>query len=219
MPSNGLRHAVVIRFHYQPGDLMFAWRLAFLRSMVLPRLAAQTCQDFETWVVCHPDHVQEIESLGNVHVVGLLDFCVAEAWKGVEWKDTRELVKALPRFDIQTALDSDDLVSLDYIARIQEEVGKRLDQTFILSFQPYKLNLLDLRRYWMWERYCETQCSMFWTLYTPPGEEYRSVLEFDHSYAWKWCPNVITIPEGYADMTIHGANMETRIEPNNGEVN
>ena len=28
------------------------------------------------------------------------------------------------RFDIQTALDSDDLPSLDYIARIQEEVGK-----------------------------------------------------------------------------------------------
>lgn len=218
MTNNDLRHAVVIRLHYQPGDPLFAWRLAFFRSMVLPRLAAQTCQDFEIWVVCHPDHVREIESLGNVHAIGLSDFCVAEAWRGVEWKDSWELPEALPRFDIQTALDSDDLVSLDYIARIQEEVAKRLGQPLILSFQPYKLDLLTLCRYVMWERYCETQCSMFWTLYTPPGEEYRSVLEFDHSFAWKWCPNVVTIPEGYCDMTIHGTNMETGLEPNRGEV-
>ena len=57
---------------------------------------------------------------------------------------------------------------------------------------------------------------MFWTLYTPAGEEYRSVLEFDHSFAWKWCPNVVTIPEGYCDMVIHGGNMETGLEPHRG---
>ena len=40
---NGLRHAVIIRMHYQPGDRKFDWRLAFFRSMVLPRLLTQTC--------------------------------------------------------------------------------------------------------------------------------------------------------------------------------
>lgn len=211
--KNGLRHAVIVRLHYQPGDLRFGWRLAFFRSMVLPRLASQTCQDFEIWVICHPHHVQEIENLENLQARGLSDFPGLSGWK-----DSQELAEALPRFDIQTALDSDDLVSLDYIARIQEEVGKRLGRTLVLSFQPYKLNLLDLRRYKMWERYHERQCSMFWTLYIPAGQEYRSVIEFDHSFAWKWCSNVVTIPEGYCDMTIHGANMETGLEPHRGEV-
>ena len=214
---NGLRHAVVVRLHYQPDDPKFDWRLAFFRAMVLPRLISQRGllrhgEDFEIWVVCHPQHVQKIEALGNVHVVGLPDFSTLGMWTG------QALADALPRFDIQTALDSDDLVSLDYIARIQEEVGKSLERTLIVSFQPYKVNLLDLRRYVIWERYYEQQCSMFWTLYTPPGEEYRSVLEFDHSFAWKWCPNVVTIPEGYCDMAIHGTNLETGLEPHRGEV-
>ena len=209
----GLRHAVIIRMHYQPGDPKFDWRLAFFRSMVLPRLLTQTCQDFEIWVVCHPEHVQEIAgigSIGSINAVGLPNFSTLGMWT------SQDLGDALPRFDLQTALDSDDLVTLNYIDRIREEVGQHLGQKLIVSFQPYKLNLLDLRRYVMWERYCETQCSMFWTLYTPPGEEYRSVLEFDHSFAWKWCPNVVTIPEGYCDMAIHGGNMETGLEPHRG---
>ena len=210
---NGLRHAVIIRLHYQPGDPKFDWRLAFFRSMVLPRLLTQTCQDFEIWVVCHPEHVQEIAGIGNIgsiNAVGLPNFSTLGMWT------SQALGDALPRFDLQTALDSDDLVTLNYIDRIREEVGQHLGQKLIVSFQPYKLNLLDLRRYVMWERYCETQCSMFWTLYTPPGEEYRSVLEFDQSFAWKWCPNVVTIPEGYCDMVIHGGNMETGLEPHRG---
>ena len=209
---NGLRHAVIIRMHYQPGDPKFAWRLAFFRSMVLPRLLTQTCQDFEIWVVCHPEHVHEVETLGNVHVVGLPGFSSLGMWT------SQDLGDALPRFDLQTALDSDDLVTLNYIDRIREEVGQRLGQKLIVSFQPYKLYLPEVRRYVMWERYYEQQCSMFWTLYTPPGEEYRSVLEFDHSFAWKWCPNVVTIPEGYCDMVIHGGNMETGLEPHRGVV-
>ena len=210
-----LRHAIIIRMHYQPGDRKYVWRLAFFRTMVLPRLMAQTCQDFDIWVVCHPAKVKEIESLGNdypkeVHAVGLPNFSTMGMW------NSQELGGALPKFDIQTALDSDDLVALDYIARIREEVGKCLGQMLIVSFQPYKLNLLDLRQYVMWERYYEEQGSMFWTLYTPAGEAYRSVLEFDHSFAWKWCPNVVTIPEGYCDMAIHGGNMETGLEPHRG---
>ena len=33
---NGLRHAVIVRLHYQPGDPKFAWRLAFFRPWCCP---------------------------------------------------------------------------------------------------------------------------------------------------------------------------------------
>ena len=206
-----MRHAVIVRLHYQPNDPRFDWRLAFFQTMVLPRLLRQTCQLFELWIVCHPRHVARIGALSPViNVVGLPDF------PGVDnWGDDQ--LQMLPRFDLQTSLDSDDLVDLGYIAAIQD-IARTHVGPLVISFQPYKLDLLTLKRYKMWERYGKHQCSMFYTLHLPVDAEYRSVLSLNHSFASQWCPNVLTCPEGYCDMTIHGDNWMTGLEPNLGEV-
>lgn len=211
LSGENMRHAVIIRLHYQPNDPRFEWRLAFFQTMVLPRLEHQTCQDFEIWIACHPWHVARIEALCPMaNVVGLPDFPGVDNWNDAQ-------LQGLPRFDLQTSLDSDDLVDLEYIAAIQD-IARTHPGPLAISFQPYKLNLLTLKRYKMWERYGKHQCSMFFTLHLPADAEYRSVLSFNHSYVPQWCPNVLTCPEGYCDMTIHGANFMTGLEPNLGEV-
>lgn len=125
---------------------------------------------------------------------------------------------AMPRFEIQTGMDSDDLVSPNYIARIKEEVEKSLNKSLVVSFQPYKLDMLTMKRYKMVERYYSQKCSPFITLYQPDGERYENILNLNHTYISGWCSNVVTIPEGYADMLIHGTNWATHLNPNLGEV-
>ena len=207
-----MRHGVVTRFHYSPEDARFPWRFAFYKSMVLPRLLNQTCKDFEIWLVCHPDHVALMKSLGEeLHVCSIPEFPSPETHRLVD-------MTALPQFDIQTSFDTDDLVSLDYIARIKEEIANNPDKNLLVTFQPYKLDILSLKRYKMWERYGNSKCSMFFSLYQPDKSNYRSVFNFDHSFIGEWCNNIICIPEGYCDMVIHGTNWMTLLEPNLGVV-
>ena len=212
-----LRHAVVIRLHYSPDDPRFSWRLAFFKVMVLPRLLNQTNQDFEIWIVCHPEHVNLIKELdGKINVCSIPIFPSPEEARLHGFKT--DIPPDLPQFDIQTAFDSDDLVSLNYIARIKEEIAKRPDKTLLVTFQPYKMDLLTLKRYKMCERYDDGKCSMFFSLYQPDKSDYQHILSFDHSFIGHWCNNIICVPEGYCDMVIHGSNWMTHLQPNLGEV-
>lgn len=207
-----LRHAVVIRFHYSPDDPRFSWRFAFFKSMVLPRLLNQTDQDFEIWLVCHPAHEILIGKLDRkINICTIPEFPSPETFRLVD-------MSALAQFDIQTSFDTDDLVSLNYIEKIKAEITNNLGRTLLVTFQPYKLDILSLKRYKMWERYGNGKCSMFFSLYQPDKSNYRSVFDFDHSYIGGWCNNIICIPEGYCDMVIHGANWMTHLQPNLGEV-
>ena len=212
-----MTHAVIIRLHYLPNDPRFSWRLAFFKSMVLPRLLNQTNQDFEIWIVCHPEHTDLIKGLSEkIRVCPMPTFPAPEEARLHGFKN--HIPHDLPQFDIQTAYDSDDLVSLNYIAKIKEEIAKSPDKTLLVTFQPYKLALFTLKRYGMYERYGDGKCSMFYSLYQPDRANYQSILNFDHSFIGHWCDNIVCVPEGYCDMVIHGTNWMTGIEPNMGEV-
>lgn len=214
-----LSHAVITRMHYPPESPVFPWRLAFYRTMVLPRLLNQTDKNFEVWVVCHPEHMAAVEELGSgIHVCGLPAFPAPFFDGRMKELDAKEL-EVLPQFDIQTSLDSDDLVSLDYIARIKEEVAKRPDRLLALSFQPWKLDLLTLKRYKMSERYGTHQGSMFYSLYQPDKSDYQSIMSINHIYLGVFFTDVVIVAEeGYCDFVIHGANWFTGLTPNLGEA-
>lgn len=209
-----LSHAVMIRLHYQPGDADFEWRLAFFRSMVFPRLLHQTDQNFEIWVWCHPEHSQRIaEVSGRIRIWETVQFSRVSK-RGV--LDPKELLNVkgeeLPRFDIQSRLDSDDFISSEYIAKVKKEVSRFVGKaSVIISFQPYKLCLWKLTRYKMRTRYHASQCSMFFSLYQPRSAVYHNVWGVSHIRAYQIVNNVVTVSEGYCDLVVHGINVQTDI--------
>jgi hypothetical protein len=220
-----MEHAIIIRLSFEPGDPRAAWRLAFFEAMALPCLQRQTCRDFEIWIRCHPAHRSRLEALDprirtfrdqprrEDAEIGLMALA-SLAGDGAD----------LPRVDIQTRHDSDDLVSRHYVARIHKEVEKAEAEPLVVSFQPFKLDLATLRRHRMATRYHAQRCSMFLSLYQPPpgvaknatthprGEDYRYIYDYNHRLIWEAFPRVATVPEGYCDLVIHGGNCHTRIE-------
>jgi len=209
-----LNHAIIIRLHYPPSDLLFTWRLAFFREFVLPRLLFQTNSDFEIWVICHPEHANLMTKIHpKIHVCPFPHFPKNSGFSKSNYNEM------MPHFDIQTSLDSDDLVSQDYVEKIKQEVSLSLDKPLVLSFQPYKLALITMKKYRMWERYYEFgRCSMFYSLYLPKTEIYECIYNFDHSFITDYYKNIVHVPEGYCDMVIHGGNWMTDLKPHLEEV-
>lgn len=206
-------HAIIIRLYFAPDDPRAAWRLACFEALTLPCLQRQTCRDFEVWVRCHPEHRARIEAMDPM----LRTFLDASR------REDREIGlnalagdgAALPRFEIQSRMDSDDLVSKHFVARIMKEMGRAAGEPLVVSFQPYKFDLETRRRFRMATRYHSRRCSMFLSLYQPPGmENYRYIYDFNHRLIWEAFPRVVTVPEGYCDLLIHGGNCHTKIEKN-----
>jgi hypothetical protein len=207
-----MTHAIIIRLFFAPDDPRAAWRLAWFEAMTWPCLARQTCPEFSVWIRCHPAHQARLEALDpKIHT-----------FVDASRREDREIgLNALagdgaevPRVAIQTRLDSDDLVSRHFVARIHKEIEKdqASAQPLVVSFQPYKFDLIRLKRYRMATRYHARRCSMFLSLYQPPGPEYRYIYDFNHRLIWEAFPRVVTVREGYCDLVIHGRNMHTKIE-------
>ncbi len=55
--------AFIIRMHFAKDDKRFAWRLAYFQSIVLPKLLAQTDQDFDICIRANEWHAAEIKAL------------------------------------------------------------------------------------------------------------------------------------------------------------
>lgn len=218
-----MTHAVIIRMHYPPGDPRFAWRLAYFYSMVLPRLLAQTDQNFDIWIRCRAEDVAVIQSLHpRLHTFQVKNEAEQSVQKYgrryfqdfVPWAD----VVGLPQYDIQTGLDSDDLVRKDFIERISYEVGQWKDSTLgkghalHISFQPQLFDLKTLQQYSMSQRYNPKKGSAFMALYQPNfGPGYRFIYEDSHLRLWRFAAHSITLPVGYCWASCHDLNESTKV--------
>jgi hypothetical protein len=208
-----LTHAIIIRLFFEPEDPRAAWRLAFFEAMALPCLQRQTCGDFEIWIRCHPAHRGRLETMDR----RIRTFRDQPRREDAEIGLTALAALAgdgadLPRVDIQTRHDSDDLVSRHYVARIRKEVEKIDSGPLVVSFQPFKLDLFSLRRHSMATRYHARRCSMFLSLYQPDKADYRFIYDYNHRLIWKDFPRAVTVGEGYCDLVVHGRNCHTKIE-------
>lgn len=203
-------HHVITRMAFKPDDPQWLWRLAFYRSMVLPRFLRQTDQEFDIWVRCYPVHNEIVDSL-HPKVHPYQGYGIEDEIMGID----KTCQNHIPRSHIQTRVDCDDLVGEDFISRIHREVACQPDKPLIVSFQPWKLDLYTLTRYRMGQRYHETSNSMFLSLYQPDiNGEYWDIYYFKHGHLARELGEsvrVVTIPEGYCDMVIHDKNMGTSI--------
>lgn len=212
MPS----HVVLIRFHYPENDPKFSWRFAYFQSMVLPRLLNQTRQDFDIAIRCYDWHKELFEKLHpKIKTFSIEGESEKYTHKGkkyfydfVPWRK----VQGLEMYDIQTGIDSDDLVREDFIERIYQEVEKHGDKSSLhISFQPYLFDTKTLVTYTMGIKYSPTSGSAFLSLYQPNKENYVFIHNFSHLMLWRSASKSITIPEGYCWASCHNHNESTAV--------
>jgi hypothetical protein len=191
-----MNHGVFIRLNYKEDYPHLNWRMSFFESMVLPRFLKQTAQNFDLWVYCNPLHADRLKAMN----------------KKVKTYTTNRCDHSLPKYNIQTRHDSDDLVSLDYIAAIGGICSHHKKTTpLVISFQPYKLDIWTMAKY-PYARYNAKNCSAFQSLYFPDtSKEYGYIYNHNHRRIWEKYPDVVTVPVGFCDITVHDCNDGTKL--------
>src|SRR3989304_6316699 len=224
--SQKLSHLVVIRMHYPRGDPKFEWRFDYFKLMVLPRLLNQTFQDFDIGIRCNPVHYRRFLELSPK----IIPFTVTKEAEGyirpedrerakpyggeyfidfVEWKD----VVGLEKYDIQTGLDSDDLILRDdYLEFIQRECRHAHRRSLHLNFTPTIFDLKSLRSFPSQFHYSSPdRGSMFLSLYQPDKTDYKFIYHDSHFKMGKFADKSITIPESFVAQTVHDFNESTTL--------
>ena len=210
-------HVVIIRMHYPDGDSKFEWRFAYFRSVVLPRLLKQTRSNFDIAIRCNPVHAERFKALSN----RIIPFCVKDEKSRyikragskkryfvdfVPWKD----VIGLKKYDIQTGIDSDDLIAKDYIEIIQNQVDSNDPKRSLhISFQPGIFDLWGLEKKPIGIKYRQGVGSAFLSIYQPNKDKYMFVYEHSHLKIGRLLDRSIVLPEGHCWASVHGLNIST----------
>lgn len=204
---------LIIRFHYQEADLRFDWRFDYFKAMVLPRILKQTDQNFDIGIRCNPKHDELFKALSpkikTFHTknddarykVGRNGKKYFEDF--VAWVD----VVGLEKYDIQTGIDSDDLMGPNYIKMVNEAMAGQKEATHA-CFQPELFDLKTLTTKPMM-RYYEIRGSAFMALYQPDKTNYRFLYERSHISLFKFAKRSIILPKGHCWATAHWINEST----------
>lgn len=210
--------AFIIRFHYEKDDPRFEWRLEYFKKEVLPRIKAQTVDDFDVCIRCNPWHEHIFQELG------LKTFRVVDEF--VKYKQGPRLAYfhdfvpfdrtvGLEKYDIQMGLDSDDLIEDDYVETLENTIKAKAREfpgkTIHVCFQPQTVNIRDGKRIVKaMRRYTPTRGSAFMGLYQPDkGDNYKFVYCESHMTLWKHADVSFVLPYGYCYATIHDLNEST----------
>lgn len=186
-----LKHAVIIRIDYPEGPI-FRYRLLLFRSNTLLRLQNQTDTNFEIHVRCNPAHNELFRELGcipfNIQYNGKRNrYGVFPPWHTDLFED----------YDIQTRIDCDDIVSLDFIEKIHEE------------YKPGRLLCFNHHVFDMWTmecvkrtRYPSNHLGMFLSLMK--GKPF--IYSRNHTQMWQDAEETKFIDYGYCWDVRHGQN-------------
>lgn len=180
--------AIIIRL-YHNNEADQRWRYHYFASCVLPRLQAQTINDFDICILSPPHWHERLKELDS----RIKPFTIDGFQMATHGNFTYDMTEGLDKYELQVRLDSDDLVSPDFMEIIDRTEGN-------VSFQP-ELFLLDkLRVKRMNHRYGPDKPSCFLAVKGYEECIYHKVfLRF----------NATLIPEGHAFVTIHDRNRGT----------
>ncbi len=210
------KNCIITRFEYSKEQIMtdeYSWRLGFYKNKVLPRLKKQTNQNFDIWVWTNPWQEKELQSLG------VNTFQVDNPPRNIPGRRQEyyynfapwDKVIGLPKYEIQTAVDSDELVESDFNELIIKncEDGKRKH----IHFQPIKLDIKTGNTYKAEEGsknfYSERRGSPTFSIYQPDGE-YLFLHHTSHTKMPRHFDVSIKI-DGHVFMGIHDYNDSTTI--------
>lgn len=224
-----MKTAFIIRMHFKENDPRWPWRLAFFKSMVLPKLLRQTDQDFDICMRVNPHHKEQVKELSdkikifdvkarkrNYIKPGYEDKSKRYFVDFVDYKDT----VGLGKYEIQIGLDSDDLILRpDFVERVKRECERRAEETVHISFQPHIFHVPTLRNYRCPVRYGESKGSPIFALYQPKGiENYLFAYEDSHLLLPRYVHKKLRIEEGYCAYSVHACNSSTGLYNNARQI-
>jgi hypothetical protein len=208
----GSRHAIIIRLKYQDSQ-EFEWRLAYFQAVCLRSLLRQTDQNFDIVVLCNPIHDKRIKALSKKIKTIHYDVPISG---DQDYERRGEKNSVMPfnfklDYEIQTRLDSDDIISEGFTEIIHKEF-KDKQKPHLLCFKPMRFDLNSLRLYYTYDNY---KSSMFLSLFNPEKDTF--IYEVGHG-AWKRKIKTIggdlsIIKFGYCYQSIHDMNASTAIRP------
>jgi hypothetical protein len=211
-------HILIIRFHYAEDDPRFVWRFNYFKWEVLPRILAQTVSDFDIAIRCNPWHNRLFQSLSD----RIITFQVKDEY--VKYRPPTihgkvffydfipwENVIGLKKYEIQSGLDSDDLIAPNYMQTIREEIAEHNPkQSLHISFTPEIFNTKTKQTYPISDTYNPQKGSAFMTLYQPDFEKtYHFVYEISHLKLGTLAKRSITLSKGYCWASVHDHNEST----------
>lgn len=209
--------AVITRFHYPENDQGFKWRFEYYRDVTLPALLAQTDQDFDIWIWCETWHFNTFRELHPRINVFNVDYEYRRTGKhGQYFQDASPWAKVhgLPYYELQIALDSDDLLEPAAIETIKG-AAFRCSQRTCISVQPLKLDIKTGKRYQM-RGYPGHRASPCYAIYQPTTltDNFMFLYHDSHMKIAAYCDNKIDLAEGLVLMSIHDLNDSTEIDLN-----
>ena len=210
-------HVVIVRCHYEENDQRFKWRFEYFKNEVLPRLLAQTNQNFDIAIYCNKKHAELFKKLSDrittFYAKKSNPIYRTTSDMKTYYSDFMSLdnIVGLKKYDIQTGLDSDDLVETGYIDKILETIKRNgYDKSLHISFQPDTFDLITNKYYPITQHYkAVTRGSAFLTIYQPDKKNYIFAYQYSHIKIGEHFDKSILIPEGYCHMVIHGRNEST----------
>lgn len=221
--------AFIIRMHFKKNDPRWEWRLAYFRSVVLPKILDQTDKDFDICMRVNKHHAEQVQALSDR--IKIFDV-VPEKNGYIDPKNRRKARKyfidfihykytvGLEKYDIQIGIDSDDMpLRNDFVERVKMECMRYPDLPLHISFQPHIFHVPTLRMFECPMNYGSklTNGSPIFAIYQPKASENQRYI-FAYSDSHLQLPNkikrAIRIEEDYCCYSVHGKNSSTGLYPN-----
>ncbi len=205
-----MKHGVFIRLKYNDGK-EFEERFAMFRILCLPSLLRQTDQNFEIVILCNPSHKERIKDLSDK--IKTIHFDVPISGDP-DYQRRGEKNSVMPfsypvEYDVQTRLDSDDIVSPDFVKKIHKTFTGDLE---MIGFKPIKFHLPTLKLYY---NYMKPETSMCISLCNSSKDFF--IYQSGHRSIHRWVQEKggkVTVAKfGYFYQTIHNGNASTKIQP------
>lgn len=207
-----MTHAIVIRLKYNDCP-EFEWRMAYFQAVCLRSLLKQKDKNFDIVVLCNPIHKNRIEALSDK--IKTIHHEVPISGDPM-YKRRGERNSVMPfafdlDYDIQTRIDSDDMVTEGFTQRIHQLMNGKT-KPHLLCFKPMRFNLDTLRLYYTYDNY---ESSMFLSVFNPHKNTF--IYEVGHGM-WRRKINTMgggidIVKFGYCYQTIHSNNASTGIRP------
>jgi len=223
-----MKTAFIIRMHYGVDNPKWKWRLAYFQAMVLPKILAQTDQDFDICMWVNPHHAEEVQALSPkikiFNTKGEQSVPVDNRHKFkrgryfVDFIDYKYL-EGLDKYHIQIGLDTDDMIlKTDFISRIKQECFKT-DKSLHISFQPEVFHAPTLRTFRAPVEYRDGKGSAIFALYQPNlNGKYVFAYHDSHLRLPLYARARLFIDEGYCAYSVHECNESTYLLPHSKQI-
>lgn len=217
-----MKTAFIIRMHYKKNDPRWSWRLAYFKSMVLPKILAQTDQDFDICMRVSEHHKEEVAPLSDK----IKFFDAKKNYKhyikpGYAYKRKKyfvdfldyNMIDGLDKYDIQIGIDTDDMIlRTDFVERIKQECLLKPEKSLHIGFQPHIFQPSTLRMFKCPQRYDDSRGSPVFVLYQPLkfySKKYIFAYEDSHLKLPRYMDRKKRIEEDFCCYSVHECNAST----------